>query len=148
MQLPSLGQEDSLEKEMTTCSSILAWKNSMDRGASWATVHGVAKELDTTRRLGMHAQWENPTHPRGQLGTRQAGSSSAHDSLPAALAQTIPPWGDFYHSRSQVQATPNPSTVFQSTNTPHATYLLPVCLPMSAPQNRIWSLFWYTEGAQ
>ena len=23
----------------------------MDRGASWATVHGVAKELDTTERL-------------------------------------------------------------------------------------------------
>ena len=26
MQVPSLGQEDSLEKEMTTCSSILPWK--------------------------------------------------------------------------------------------------------------------------
>ena len=26
MQLPSLGQEDSLEKEMTTCSSTVAWK--------------------------------------------------------------------------------------------------------------------------
>ena len=24
------------------------WGNPMDRGASWATVHGVAKELDTT----------------------------------------------------------------------------------------------------
>ena len=26
MQIPSLGQEDSLEKEMTTHSGILAWK--------------------------------------------------------------------------------------------------------------------------
>ena len=25
--------------------------NPMDRGAWWATVHGVAKELDTTERL-------------------------------------------------------------------------------------------------
>ena len=29
----SLGQEDPLEQEMATHSSILAWKNSMDRGA-------------------------------------------------------------------------------------------------------------------
>ena len=28
---------------MVTHSSILAWENSMDRGAWWATVHMVAK---------------------------------------------------------------------------------------------------------
>ena len=39
----SLGREDTLEKEMTTHSSILAWRIPMDRGAWWATVHGVAK---------------------------------------------------------------------------------------------------------
>ena len=37
------GQEDPLEKEMATHSSILAWKNPMDRGAWQGTVHGVAK---------------------------------------------------------------------------------------------------------
>ena len=37
-----LGQDDSLEKEMVTHSSILSWEI-MDRGARWATVHGVAK---------------------------------------------------------------------------------------------------------
>ena len=37
------GWEDPLEKEMATHSSILAWKNLMDRGAWWAAVHGVAK---------------------------------------------------------------------------------------------------------
>ena len=31
-QVQSLGQEDLLEKEMATHSSILAWKNPMDRG--------------------------------------------------------------------------------------------------------------------
>ena len=31
-----LGQEDLLEKEMATCSNILAWENSMDTGA-WQT---------------------------------------------------------------------------------------------------------------
>ena len=38
-QVQSLGWEDSLEEEMATHSSILARKNSMDRGAWWATVH-------------------------------------------------------------------------------------------------------------
>ena len=37
------GQEDPLEKEMATHSSILAWRIPMDRGAWRATVHGIAK---------------------------------------------------------------------------------------------------------
>ena len=42
-QVQSLGQEDPLEKEMAKHSSILAWKNPMDRGAWWAAVHGIPK---------------------------------------------------------------------------------------------------------
>ena len=42
-QVWSLGWEDPLEKEMATHSSILAWRIAMDRGAWWATVHGVVK---------------------------------------------------------------------------------------------------------
>ena len=33
IQLQSLGSEDPLEKGMATHSSILSWRNSMDRGA-------------------------------------------------------------------------------------------------------------------
>ena len=39
----SLGWEDSLEEGMATHSSTLAWRIPMDRGALWATAHGVAK---------------------------------------------------------------------------------------------------------
>ena len=39
----SLGWEDTLEEGMETHSSILAWGIPMDRGAWWATVHGVTK---------------------------------------------------------------------------------------------------------
>ena len=39
----SLGQEDPLEEEMATYSSILAWGNPMDRGGWCATVHMVTK---------------------------------------------------------------------------------------------------------
>ena len=44
----SLGQEDPLEKEMTTHSSILAWKNPVGRGVWWAIVHGVIEESKMT----------------------------------------------------------------------------------------------------
>ena len=39
----SLGGEDPLEEGLATRSSILAWRISRDRGAWWATVHGVPK---------------------------------------------------------------------------------------------------------
>ena len=37
-----------LEKEMETHSSILVWEIPWTEGAWWATVQGVAKELDMT----------------------------------------------------------------------------------------------------
>ena len=43
MQVLSLDQEDPVEKAMATHSGILAWRNSMDREAWQATVHGVTK---------------------------------------------------------------------------------------------------------
>ena len=50
--LRSLGQEDSLEKEMATYSSILAWKISWKEGAWWATVNPQSrKELDMTEMI-------------------------------------------------------------------------------------------------
>ena len=51
-----LGWEDPLEEGVPTHPSILAWKNPMDRGAGWATVHGVTKEADETSRLSNHKQ--------------------------------------------------------------------------------------------
>ena len=49
-QVRSLGQEDPLEKEMATHSSVLAWENPMDRGALQATVHGIAKSRTQLKR--------------------------------------------------------------------------------------------------
>ena len=39
----SLGWDYPLEEHMATHSSILAWGIPMDRGAWWATFHGVMK---------------------------------------------------------------------------------------------------------
>ena len=41
--IQSLGREDPMEKEMATHSTILAWKNPMDRGAWQVAGHGVTK---------------------------------------------------------------------------------------------------------
>ena len=55
-QVQSLSWEDRLEKEMTTHSSILAWRIPMDRGARWATVHRVTKSQTRLKRLSTHTQ--------------------------------------------------------------------------------------------
>ena len=36
-----LDREDPLEEGVATASTILAWRIPMDRGARWATVHGL-----------------------------------------------------------------------------------------------------------
>ena len=51
MWVRSLGQEDPLEEDMATHSSILAWRIPTDRGAWRATVHGVTKESDVAELL-------------------------------------------------------------------------------------------------
>ena len=45
--IPESGR--SPEKEMATHPGILAWRLSMDRGACWATGHGVAKSQTRLR---------------------------------------------------------------------------------------------------
>ena len=47
-QVPSLGQEDPLELEMATHSSILVWEIPMTEKPSRLQFMGVSKELDTT----------------------------------------------------------------------------------------------------
>ena len=46
-----LSWEDPPEEGMATHSSILAWKIPMDRGAWWATVHGVSKSQTRLSRI-------------------------------------------------------------------------------------------------
>ena len=66
------GSENALEKEMATHSSVLAWKNSMDRGAWQATVHGwprVGHDCMTEHmRAHTHKHTHKHTHARNEEG--------------------------------------------------------------------------------
>ena len=46
----SLGWEDPLAEGMATHSCILAWRIPKDRGAWWATAHGVTKSQTGLRQ--------------------------------------------------------------------------------------------------
>ena len=48
MWVPSLDQEDPLEKGMAIQLQYSCLENPMDRGAWRATIHGVVKESDVT----------------------------------------------------------------------------------------------------
>ena len=50
--IPGLGRSPG--GEQGTQSSILAWRIRMDRGAWWATVHGVTKSQTGLKQLSMH----------------------------------------------------------------------------------------------
>ena len=56
MQVRFPGWKDRLEKEMTTHSSVLAWRLPMDRGAWQVTVHGFTKSRTRLKQLSMAQQ--------------------------------------------------------------------------------------------
>ena len=68
MRVPYLGQEDPLEEDMATHSSILAWRISMDRGTWWATVHEVTKSQTRLKRLSMQRETRLGQTTQGLLG--------------------------------------------------------------------------------
>ena len=59
--IPSLGSEDSLEEDMATHFSILAWRSPADRGVWRATVHGVKKSWTRLSNWG-HTHTHTHTH--------------------------------------------------------------------------------------
>ena len=73
----SLGWEDHLEKEMATHSSILAWRIPMDRGAWWATVHGVTKSRTQLKQLSTTKHSTAQRHLAAQMGGRDRVTKSS-----------------------------------------------------------------------
>ena len=57
--IPGSGRYSGVGKSNSFQYSCL--KNSMDRGAWQATVHGAGKEFDTTEQLSMHCPVEHLT---------------------------------------------------------------------------------------
>ena len=65
----SLGQQDPLEKEIATHSSVLAWRIPQTRGAWRAPVHGMHKSRtrlsDSMTTTAMHVNWLEIGFTRG-----------------------------------------------------------------------------------
>ena len=53
----SLGWEEPLEEGTATHSSTLAWRIPMDRGAWWATVHGITVSNTTEQLSTAHTDY-------------------------------------------------------------------------------------------
>ena len=69
--VPSLGWRDPLEVGMATHSGILAKRIPMDRGAWWATIHGVAmgsQTMDKTEWLSTAQPCKYRFSPESTLG--------------------------------------------------------------------------------
>ena len=59
IRVPSLGEEESLEEEMATSSSILAWKIPWTEEPGRATVHGVANSQTRLSNWALRAHTSN-----------------------------------------------------------------------------------------
>ena len=94
----SLGGEDLLEEGMATLYSILAWRIPMDRGAWWATAHGVT-ESRTTEAASHTARTHTHTHTCAHVHQAHAsvlpgslrGPGLASPSPPAPLQSSVSP---------------------------------------------------------
>ena len=83
-QVPSLGQEDSLEEGIATQRSLLAWRIPRTEGAWRATVHGVTKSWtglnDFHWRTGnRYSQKKRCTEASIAPSSQEEGRTDAHD---------------------------------------------------------------------
>ena len=97
MQVQSLGREDALEEKVAGHPlQYSCLENPMDGGAWWATAHGVAKESDTTERLGTALALPQPhsltgaVAPGGVWDEAPLGESVVRTTLMCNTQDTVP----------------------------------------------------------
>ena len=72
MRVQSLGGEVPLEEGVSNPLQYSCWENPMDRGACWATVHGVTKSQTQLKRLSTHEKLgQNEIRPREETSRIQ-----------------------------------------------------------------------------
>ena len=84
--IPGLGRSPGVENGNPSQDSCM--KNPMDRGAWWAIVHGVVKELDTSEHMHTHVVHHAGGHAGGasreQL-SQAGGESTEREDLWASV---------------------------------------------------------------
>ena len=102
MWVQSLGQKDPLEKEMATCSSILAWEipwieepgRLQSIGLqrirhSLATEHSTQPFHQQEGRKTLLKMGEWPSHGEARLFLSQAGHDQGHGGFPAQISRSM-----------------------------------------------------------
>ena len=79
MGVQSLSQEDPLEEEMATHSSILG-QISLDRGAWQTTAYGITKSW-TRQSTHTHTHTHTHKHSIGRMGSISEGESGPKDGM-------------------------------------------------------------------
>ena len=103
----SQGQEDPLEKEMATHSSIPAWRIPKDRGAWRVTVHSVAKSRAWLTQLSMHTKYKTePLSLSDKGGFHFLPCPRAPVSLPLDWFRTEMPAQHLQHVKDQAWGPP------------------------------------------
>ena len=87
----SWNREDLLEEGMTAHFSILSWRNPMDKGAWWATVHGVTKSRAWLKWLSTaHTKVKRQEKMDGQgQGRKREFALSPHFCSSLALKRLV-----------------------------------------------------------
>ena len=86
----SPGQEDPLQEGMATHSSILAWRIPKDRGAWWATVHGVTNSQTRLNNKHKHIKYLISTCRKGNTHTQKSLSRVRLFATPWIVAHQAP----------------------------------------------------------
>ena len=90
----SLGWVDPVEQGMATHSIIFAWRIPMDRGARWATIHGVPKsqtQLSDQAAAAQSTSCKMPGWMNHKLESRLPGEIFATSDIDTTLMHMIPP---------------------------------------------------------
>ena len=94
---------------MATYSNILAWENPMDKGAWWATVHGVTKSwtrLSTYMHTHQCFVFHKPIEKRGKgIGFKSDRTSGSSCQLAGSTEVKICPSPNHTHSLWTTSAT-------------------------------------------
>ena len=136
-QVQSLGQEDTLDKEMVSCPvQYSCLGNQMDSGAWRIMVHGVTKQLDTTWQLKNNNLCSPacPTQKSGRHPKLLPSPNSSHSMISPAVS--IFQTSQIYPHSTMQDCSPGSGTYLLTSS----TAIISLRSPLSSRSNNVHAL--------